>query len=187
MEGGKALAREGGQEDQQQRLERAEALWRSPLVEELLPKAAAKPPPTEAWELSIETVNGTAWASIKKHLRVTTAEVLLVQEHHLGPEACVEASSWAKKRRWKTMWSPANPGGKDHSSSWIGGVAIFVRDHLALSSCRLQNRPFPGEVDDRQWPGQFNAGQIAGGSSGHARWESAPSVQRLRLLQPRAW
>ena len=63
---------------------------------------------------------------------MTTAHVVLNQEHHLREERVAEASQWALRRGWKSLWSAALPGASATSSR--GGVAIFVRSSLGLAN-----------------------------------------------------
>ncbi len=81
------------------------------------------------FELEIETANTTGWASLKRRLKATDAHVLLAQETWIPPSRMAEASAWARKRGWKSIWAPAGTGPGGGPS---GGVAIFAKDFLGL-------------------------------------------------------
>ncbi len=59
------------------------------------------------YQLQVDTCNGTAWSSVARFLARTKADIVLVQEHHLGPSQVAAASKWANKRVWQTVWSAA--------------------------------------------------------------------------------
>ncbi len=99
---------------------------------------------TEAFELVVETVNATAWGSLKRFLRTSKAHLVLAQEHHLGPERTAAASSWAIRRGWKSIFAPALKG---EGQGWKAGVAIFARAELGLSMPRVgQHMVVPGRA-----------------------------------------
>ncbi len=86
------------------------------------------------FELIVETLNGTAWGPISRYLLATTAQLLLVQEHHLGPSEAAAASAYALHHGWQPLILPAAPGEGD---GWRGGVAIFARWSLRLLPPRV--------------------------------------------------
>eukprot|EP00973_Karenia_brevis_P082177 11392501-Karenia_brevis.AAC.1 len=57
--------------------------------------------------LQIETVNGTAWSSLKVWLEQTAAHVALAQETKVLQDAVDEVSAWALHFGWKSLWAPA--------------------------------------------------------------------------------
>ncbi len=60
----------------------------------------------------------------------TSAELVLLQEHHLPPARLAEASAWALRHQWHSIFLPAAEGNGD---GWRGGVAILARPHIGLS------------------------------------------------------
>ncbi len=77
----------------------------------------------------MESVNATGWKPLKRRLASTSAQVLLAQETWTGSSRIPQASAWARRRGWKSLWAPAVRGSGGGMS---GGVAIFVRDYLGL-------------------------------------------------------
>ncbi len=102
--------------------------------------------------LVAETINGTAWGGIKRRLLDTASQVVAAQETHLLADEIPEKSQWALKNGWKSLWSPAAQGMKDHTSS--GGVAIFVRSSLGLG---VLEDP---ELASEHWPGELIPGRL---------------------------
>ncbi len=84
--------------------------------------------------LVIDTVNGTTWSSIRRYLHRTAADLVLIQEHHLGPEAIPAAKAWALRHGWQPVITPAVRGDGD---GWRGGVGILARRHLGISPPRI--------------------------------------------------
>ncbi len=85
------------------------------------------------YQLEIDTCNGTSWGTISKYLTRTRADLVLVQEHHLGPGRIAAASKWAKRRGWQTVWNAAERG---EGAGWKAGVCICARDPVSLSMPR---------------------------------------------------
>ncbi len=85
------------------------------------------------YQLEIDTCNGTSWGTISRYLTRTRADLVLVQEHHLGPGKIAAASKWAKKRGWQTVWNAAERG---EGAGWKAGVCICARDPVSLSMPR---------------------------------------------------
>ncbi len=79
--------------------------------------------------LAIETANTTGWAALRARLEATEADVLLGQETWVTQSLLAEASTWALKRGWKSIWAPANATAAGGTSA---GVAIFAREWLGL-------------------------------------------------------
>ncbi len=82
------------------------------------------------FQLRIETANTTGWSALKRRLLSTHAQVLLSQETWIPHARMAEASAWARKRGWKSVWAPSAIGDGGGPS---GGVAIFARDHVGMS------------------------------------------------------
>ncbi len=85
------------------------------------------------YQLLVDTCNGTSWSSVARFLTKTRADIVLVQEHHLGPSQVAAASKWAGKRGWQTVWSAAERG---EGEGWRAGVCICARAPVALSMPR---------------------------------------------------
>jgi exonuclease III len=85
------------------------------------------------YQLLVDTCNGTSWSSVARFLTRTRADIVLVQEHHLGPSQVAAASKWAGKRGWQTVWSAAERG---EGAGWRAGVCICARAPVALSMPR---------------------------------------------------
>ncbi len=83
----------------------------------------------ENFELRLESANTTCWAGLKRRLRDTDAHVLLAQETWVSQSRMAEASAWARKRGWKSVWAPAGVGAGGGTAA---GVAVFARDFLGL-------------------------------------------------------
>ncbi len=86
------------------------------------------------FSMVIDTVNGTTWNSAKRYLRSTVADVVLIQEHHLGPAAIPAAKAWALRMGWQPIIEPAIEGEGD---GWKGGVGIPARRHIGVSPPRV--------------------------------------------------
>ncbi len=84
----------------------------------------------EMFSLTIETVNATAWGSMARYLQRTRAQLVLCQEHHLGPGATAAAAAFALRLGWQPMFLPAEPG---EGEGWRAGVAIFARNCIGIS------------------------------------------------------
>ncbi len=80
--------------------------------------------------LVVDTCNSTAWSGAKRYLRRTSADVVLLQEHHLQPSRIAGASAWALKHDWHSVFLPAMEGS---GGGWRGGVAVLARPHVGLS------------------------------------------------------
>ncbi len=87
------------------------------------------PPLADSFSLVVVSVNGTAWGSIQAFLSTTHAHVVCAQEHRLPPQAIAAASAWARRRGWKSVWTPAVAGA---GGGWSAGTAIFARSFLGL-------------------------------------------------------
>ena len=81
--------------------------------------------------LSVVTANGTCWNSLKLWIEECEAHVLCLQEHKLTKDQIAEASQWALKRGWKSVWGAAVTS--DETGKPSGGVAILVRKELGVS------------------------------------------------------
>ncbi len=84
----------------------------------------------EEFTLAVDTCNATSWKGAKRFLRRTEADLVLLQEHHLPPERVAEASAWALRHKWHSLFLPAAEG---TGGGWRGGVAILARPHAGLS------------------------------------------------------
>ncbi len=84
----------------------------------------------DRYQLAVETCNGTSWGSIARYLARTSADLILIQEHHLSPQRTAAASSWAARRGWQTIWAPAEAG---DGEGWRAGVCICAREPVSLS------------------------------------------------------
>ena len=120
-------------------------------------------PKKKDFALLVESFNGSVWSTIRKRLRRTCAHVLVAQEHRLREAEIAEASAYALKEGFKSLWIPAvdtGTGGRQTS----GGVAIFVRSWLSLS--QVGGRGDDGEREDRDpvmlVPGRLMAAMVAG-------------------------
>ncbi len=91
--------------------------------------AAAQPFDHEDFRLLIESVNSTGWAALKRRLMTTKAHVVLAQETWVTQSSVAAASAWARKRGWRSVWSPAKVTNKGGVAA---GVAIFARDFMGL-------------------------------------------------------
>ncbi len=80
--------------------------------------------------LKFETASATGTKGLKKRIRLTRADVLLVQETWAIADTIPELKEWARRRGWTSRWCHANPGTMGGRPS--GGTAILVRDHLGL-------------------------------------------------------
>ncbi len=80
--------------------------------------------------LGVETCNATSWGSAKRYLRHSKAGAILLQEHHLPPQRTAEASAWALKHGWHSLFLPAEEG---TGAGWRAGVAILARPHMGLT------------------------------------------------------
>ncbi len=80
-------------------------------------------------ELCIETANTTGWGPLRRRLDETSAHVLVAQETWVLLAQVAEASTWARRHGWTSIWAPAciGPGG-----GASGGVALFVRKEFGL-------------------------------------------------------
>ena len=58
--------------------------------------------PTQSGAVKIATYNATSWRSILSYARVTSATVILGQEHHLREGEVDDASRSAKRLGWLT-------------------------------------------------------------------------------------
>ncbi len=88
----------------------------------------------ERFALRVITANTTAWGPLKSLLLRTDADVVLAQEHHLPHFCLAEASDWARRHNWHSIFLPAM---ETTSGGWSAGVAILARPHAALSAPRI--------------------------------------------------
>ena len=96
------------------------------------------------------TANCTSWSSAKDLILNPLAHVLAVQETKVVKGSDIdEASSWAIKRGWKSLWCPAVPTAKGGVSA---GLAILARQELALVEAAIP--------DEAVWPGHLQAGVV---------------------------
>ncbi len=86
-------------------------------------------PPKEPFTLRMITANTTGWGPLQRLLLTTEAAVIFAQEHRLFEEALPGASAWARKRGWKSIWSPATPGPNGGASA---GTVVLVRNFVGL-------------------------------------------------------
>ncbi len=86
------------------------------------------------YSLVVDTVNGTSWGPLARYLLRTRADLLLYQEHHLGPEQIPAASALAQRLGWNSIFLPAAKGEGD---GWRGGVAVLARRCIGLSPPRV--------------------------------------------------
>ncbi len=86
------------------------------------------------YSLVIDTVNGTSWGPLARYLQRACADVLLCQEHHLGPADVPAASALALRLGWHSIFIPAAPG---EGGGWRGGVAVLTRAHIGMSAPRV--------------------------------------------------
>ena len=84
----------------------------------------------QEFAMHIATANGTSWGSLKHYTMMAEAHVVLGQEVHTKETEVNEASEWAFKRGWKSVWSPAEPGQGEKGTT--GGVVILARSWLGL-------------------------------------------------------
>ena len=84
----------------------------------------------QEFAMHVATANGTSWGSLKDYILKTEAHVVLGQEVHIKEAEVNEASEWAFKRGWKSVWSPAEPGQGERGTT--GGVVILARSWLGL-------------------------------------------------------
>ncbi len=85
-------------------------------------------------QLTIVTCNATAWGPLRRYLRRAKADIVLAQEHHLGPAEIPARSAAALRMGWHSVFAPAQPG---EGSGWRAGVAIFARPQMGLSHPRV--------------------------------------------------
>ncbi len=83
----------------------------------------------EEYELVAETANTTGWGPLKRRLQTTCADLLLAQETWVLPSYKKEASDWAARNGWESVWAPAHTGPGGGAS---GGAAVFARRGLGL-------------------------------------------------------
>ncbi len=77
----------------------------------------------ELFSLVVETTNATAWGTMARYLQRTRAQLVLCQEHHLGPGDTAAAAAFALRIGWQPMFLPAEPG---EGEGWKAGVAILL-------------------------------------------------------------
>ena len=101
-------------------------------VADLPARRGAPQQPGEAskWQLTVATYNGSSWKSMQDYLQVTSAQVVLAQETRVIATGLADASQWADRRGWQSLWTPSVPSAAGGPSS--GGAAIFVRKELGL-------------------------------------------------------
>ena len=80
--------------------------------------------------MEVESANTTGWSALKYRLRTTKADVLLAQETLVKAKGLAEASQWAYRHGWKSIWAIAGEGASGKAA--FGGVAIFARREIGL-------------------------------------------------------
>ncbi len=83
--------------------------------------------------LRVDTTNATSWGALKRYLKRTRADIVLAQEHHLGPDEVPARSAWALRSGWHSLFAPAQKG---EGQGWRAGVAIFARPAMGLAMPR---------------------------------------------------
>ncbi len=83
----------------------------------------------EDYTLTVESTNATGWGPLRRRLQTTSADLLLAQETWVLPSHKREASDWAARHGWESVWAPAQTGVGGGAS---GGVAVFARRGLGL-------------------------------------------------------
>ncbi len=83
----------------------------------------------DEFTLSVESANTTGWGPLRRRLVDTDSDVLLAQETWVLPCQRREASDWATRHGWESVWAPAQVGSGGGAS---GGVAVFARKGLGL-------------------------------------------------------
>jgi hypothetical protein len=81
------------------------------------------------FSFKVDSCNCTSWTGAQRYLRDTEADVVLLQEHHLPPARIADASAWALRRGWHSLFLPAEEG---NGGGWRAGVAIVARPHVGL-------------------------------------------------------
>eukprot|EP00959_Pyramimonas_sp_CCMP1952_P299286 6260001-Pyramimonas_sp.AAC.1 len=75
--------------------------------------------------------NCTPWASMKQFLPLTTAHVVLCQEHELtGAEEIRRAQAWCIRNGWKSHLEPGTMGPNGGPSA---GVAVLACSFLGFT------------------------------------------------------
>jgi hypothetical protein len=88
----------------------------------------------ELFSLVIDSCNSTSWGGAMRYLASTTADVVLLQEHHLPPSKLAEASAWALRRGWHPVYSRRGGEGS-RVESWRRGPGQAAR-WAQCASCR---------------------------------------------------
>ncbi len=83
----------------------------------------------EDFALVAETVNSTGWGPLRRRLLSTCSHLVLAQETWVLPCQQREASDWATRHGWESVWAPAQLGVGGGAS---GGAAILARRGLGL-------------------------------------------------------
>ncbi len=81
------------------------------------------------FSLKIVTINITSWGSVLDFVGVTSADVLLVQEHKLGKDQAEEAVAWLRRRGWNALFTEASTGPNGGNCA---GVAVLAKAHVGL-------------------------------------------------------
>ena len=91
---------------------------------DFLRSPSPRPPKGEEFRLEICTCNCTAWSSAQDWLLVTSAHVVLLQEHHLvGDEKIAHAQRWLLRHGWKGLFVGAKATTEGGS---FAGVAVLT-------------------------------------------------------------
>ena len=111
--------------------------------------------------LKTETCNSTSWSAAKAFLETTGAHVVCLQEHRLPQEEVAEASAWAIRAGWKSVWSAAVQGEafERNRNATSGGVALFCRKWLGMTAADQDDKrrkDWPFEL----WPGRLVAAKV---------------------------
>ncbi len=84
----------------------------------------------QQYSLKITTVNATSWGSMRPYLRRVAADIVLVQEHKLGPGVVPCAIAWLRRRGWNAVMTPAQRG---PNGGWSAGAAVLARAHIGMA------------------------------------------------------
>ncbi len=91
-------------------------------------------PDVTHFSLRVETVNCTSWGPMCRYMMVARADLILCQEHHLGPSDIPAASALALRLGWQAIFLPAERG---DGEGWRGGVAILARRPICVAPPRV--------------------------------------------------
>ena len=86
-------------------------------------------PKFEDFVLHFDTVNGSSWGSCLAYLKVSAANVVMIQEHKLLPHQLDAANAQAMALGWTAIWASATRTKKGGAS---GGLAILARRGVGI-------------------------------------------------------